>query len=500
MLLLWAFFTVKMYAQDSLSYQKKGHSIYLQELIKSNTKTPVNHYFIPVKNYTSATLIIKNTHNQVKQTQQAKSSFNIFLGAEGLYATKKSIFTGKMNYTKDFKHQLGWNNTQMLSQTEVEKSPFYYLSYAQGNWKNQFYNLQGTFTNQLINKKLYGTLAINYNTLQYYRTNDPKSRLTYLDLMANISLYYLINKKHLLGVSYHYGYMNNEVDIAYTGSASDINIPFNVDLYNRFSLGYGLITSARYLDAEEDLKKKGMGLHYFYNGTKNKWSSTLKYKFNKNTFYDNYTRRFPRGNYKVRSILAKVRWDNLIDKKYAQLNAIFQRGGNFRTVTKGKNYKASSLLVTANYGFLKLQHEFSFFASYNYLLKKDYTALNQTNFSMVTLGVNYGKSFAIRKNSKFWLKSKLGYQFKINSSYNFKDLSNRFVKEIALPNWYYNTNSKANLGIKFAYQTNFLKTKASLGVFTNGVYFFNLNKQAKSLLSNSGVINNTSGVFITVVY
>lgn len=500
MLLLWVFFTLKVYAQDSLSYQKKGHSIYLQELIKSNAKTPVNHYFIPIKNYTSATLKIKNTHNQIKQKQQPKSTFDIFLGAEGLYATKKSIFTGKMSYTKDFKHQLGWNNTQMLPQTEVEKSPFYYLSYQQGNWKNQFYNLQGTFTNQLIKQKLYTTLAVNYNTLQYYRTNDPKPELTYLNVLGTVSAHYLINRKHLLGTSVNYGYMNNEVDIAYTGSASDINIPFNVDLYNRFSLGYGLITSAKYLQAEEVLKKKGIGLHYFYNGTKNKWSSTLKYKLYKNTFYNNYTRRFPIGNYKVHSILTNIRWDNLIHKKYAQINTAYQRGANFRTVTKGKNYEASSLLITAKYGFLKPQSEFSAFANYNYLSKKDYTALNQTSFSVVTLGVNYGKDFRTNKGNKFWLLSKIGYQFKVKGTYSFENTSNRFVKEVALPDWYYATNSKTILNVKLAYQTHFLGTKLNIGVYSKGVYFSNLNKPAKLALNTFGIANSTSGVFITAVY
>lgn len=500
MLFLWLTATIKIYAQDTLSYQKKGYSTYFQELIKSNAKTPVNYYFIPIKNYTSATLTIKNTNNQIKQKQQPKSIFDIFLGAEGLYTTKKSIFTGKMSYTKNFQYQLGWNSTQMLPQTEVEKSPFYYFSYKEGSWKNQFYKLQGTFTNQLINKKLYASLAIDYNALQYYRINDPKPELTYLDLLSTISVHYLINKKHLLGTSFSYGYMNNEVDIDYTGSASDINIPFNVDLYNRFSLGYGLITSARYLRAEEALKKKEIGFHYLYNGTKNKWSSTIKYKHHKNTFYDNYIRRFPRGSYKVRSVLGKIRWDNLIAKKFAQINANYQKGTNFRIVTKGKNYEASSLLITATYGLLKPKSEFSAFANYNCLTKKDYTSLNKINFSLITLGVNYGKDFTINKNSKFWILSKLGYQFKLNGSYNFNNSSTSFVKEIALPSWYYNTNSKIILDVKLAYQTHFLKTKANLGIFANSNYLYKMPNTVKTNLNTSNGVNNNAGFFVNIIY
>ncbi len=483
----------KFYKKIKKMRCKQG--FYFQNIAKEYRQTPVNYYFIPIENYTASMLSVNRIENSLKIPNQFKSSTDLFLGAEGTFRHNKLLFNGSMSYTKNYLKKLGWNSTQLYPLSDVEKSPFYYLSYQQGDWNNQLYRLSGDISYPIF-KNLYVTGKINYNTFHYFRTQDPKPELKYLKLQGAFSIHYKWNK-HLFGLSFLKGYRHNGISISYTGSASDINIPFNVDLYNRISLGYGFISSAKSLKAEEREQHFGGLLHYFYGGKEKQWNVLLKYKKSKNTFYENYEEILPEGYYKVKNITASIRNTNFEQRYTAGILLNYQSGGNYRRVALGKNYQASSLFIEANYSFLRKTYEAGAFLQFYQLKREDFSVLNRSSLATMALGGAF-KTF-IYKN--LWWKNKSFYSFKVKKEFSVDTISDKYVKEILIPDVIQRTlpqiNSYNTIGYQFKVKKGMI---IDVGCLVNMGYYTGLDSKEKKMFGKGKRWGNNLGMFLIMTY
>jgi len=493
-----------LYAQDSLYYQKDGYTNYFETILDINNQNPTNYYSVEVKNFTSSNVLIGLGNHKINLKNQAGKSFDIRLSANGIYRLNKSIFTGGISYKKQYPKEIGWNLSQMIETSELEKSPFYYYAYQAGKWNNQLYQLKGQFTTPLLADRLYMTLDVDYNTNQYYRTDDPKPELTYLDLLSTFSLNYKLSAKHQVGFSLFWGYMNNEIDIEYT--SVDLNVPHYANLYNRISLGYGLSSSAKLRKGKEDKDKLGGALHYSYKNNNSLVNLTLRFLKSKNEFKEVATSTdYDIGNYKLSTYAFHASYYNKVNKKYALLKIRYRKGDNYRYASAGKNYEASSILANAELGFLKekegkVNYELALFSDFNYLKKKDFIVLNSIEYSNVKVGEKFTKTFHLNKNRKIWWKNELAYQFKVSEKSSFADATDKFVKDIAMPELRYNTSSQITFNNKIAYQSVIKNFKFNLGLFANTNMFVDLGKDAEMYFGNTKGINRYVGVFFNLLY
>jgi hypothetical protein len=496
----------KLYAQDSLSYQKNGYTNYLETLLEINNQNLTNYYHLPIHNFTSSNLSVSATDNSIKQKKQMGTGLDVELAAQGVYRLNKTLFTGKIGYIKSYPKEIGWNSSQMMNQTEVEKSPFYYFSYQQGDWNNQLYQLSGTLTTPILNEKLYVSLGIDYKTQQYFRTDDPMPKLNYLDLLTEFGLQYHLSKSNKIGLNFSWGYTDNEIDIKYTDAS--LNVPHYEDLYNRVSLGYGLFSSAQYKDGKEEQKHLGGAITYTIYKNRNQYNFKLITNSHKTDFTEVYTSdnaSYKIGHYDVMSYQLLLSYLNQTSKKYCTLDIQYQNGNNYRTATVGKNYEASSLFTAAEYGLLKekngkVNYEMALFTQFNYLKKQDYSVLNMIEYSNVKVGGKISKIFHLKGNKKIWWKNESAYQFKISKKSSFANTADKFVKEIAAPELIYNTSSQITFNNRIAYQSNIKEFKINIGVFANTNSFLSLSEEAKSYFGGSKGINSHVGLFLNLVY
>ncbi|MBS9766507.1 MAG: hypothetical protein KGV44_03065 [Flavobacteriaceae bacterium] len=481
------------YAQDMVNYKNLKQRFLYQTIVEEYNHTPVNYFVTPIDDYTTSLFKLSCDHNGLKTPNQYKNSKDIFLGVSGLFHYENTVFNGKMSYTKNYLEQIGWNSTQLYPLSEVEKSPYYYLSYQQGNWDNQRYELSGSIVRSFSNN-FFVVGLINYDAYHYFRIKDPKPELKYLNIQGEGSIYYNADN-HLFGVSVLKGYRDNEININYTGTASDINIPFNENLYNRLSVGYGFLTSAKFLTAEEREERIGGKLHYLWHNEQEHWNALLQCTQSKNTFYQYYKELYPaQGYYVVNNYMASIRNTDFKNKYSASVVLDYKSGHNYSFATLGTNYKASSLSIKSEYNFLLGDYELGGILQYYSLKKKDFTVLNSTEFRNIKLGVNFSKNI----NRNFWCKVNSSYSFNINKKYLFSDNTNKFVKEVLYPNFAKQTLPKISIKNTLAYSFKIKKqTLIDIGVHANLGYYFNAKKY---LFMSYDVLDNYFGIFLKTSY
>lgn len=356
----------------------------------------------PVQNFTQATLGASQENNSVRDAQTPSAHKNLYLRAKGVYSKNKTWLIGGLSIVKNYQNNVGHNLSNMLfSRDQVEKSPFFNLAYQQGDWNNQLYRVNGTLAHQFTDR-FYATAGINYNVNQYFRTQNPTPKLTYLDLLAHVKLAYGINPKNTVGVSLSAGYMNNEIEISYIGNDSDLNLPVNDSIYNRISVGLGLLESAKTKNAKEKENTKGIGVFYVLSNNANIIKFDINYTQREHGFYEVFSGdNVLLGNYDVAIISSKINGFSFDKKTAISFENVYKKGDNFRVATNGKNYEASSFASRVNYIKTHTNNAFSFFTEFNALKKKDYQALNSFSFNNITFGGSYFRTFKLKKGSVY---------------------------------------------------------------------------------------------------
>lgn len=494
-------------SQDSLNVKQNQQHNYYQELINDFNVTPFLFYITPFKNYTKTSFSISSGAKDVYKKQDAKNNLDINLKGEGIYKYKNTLFVGDVSYTKNYQNSLSWNLTNLFPfKNETEKTPFYNLSYNEGNWNNQYYKINGNIVFPMITDKLYTVIGVKYNTLDFFRTIEPKPNLKYLDLSANISFYYKL-KNDFIGIDFLSGFLNSRNNnTLFDGDAALSNIPSNTEVYIRTSYGYGLIESASFLSNKEEEKTKGIGLSYVSNKKKGLVSTNLTYKNIENSFLnfatltDESTEENIIGTYNIHKISGNIGWYNLQNKHSFTLKGSYTFGENFRTVTQGKNYESSLFNTSATYQIMDEKKGIvknNYGASLNIykLNKTDFQVVNSFNFTNLKLSSFYSKDFATSVTKKLYFKSKIAVTFNIDKQAYFLE-NNRFTLEVSTPDLAINTSTKINTSIDFGYQKKLKKSYINMGIQFSPTYYFNLDS---SFILDSK-LNHTAQLYFSIIY
>lgn len=488
---------------DSIKVVQTQQHFYYQGLLQDFHKNPFLYYITPIRNYTKAELAFLQNKKNTKKAQEADKITHLSLKGEGIYRKKNTIFTGSLGYTKNYQNGVGWNLSSFFPyKNEAERSPFYNLTYQKGNWNNQFYNLNGNVLFPILKNKLFAVLSINYNTLQFFRTIQPIPKLTYLDLLGKATLYYKYNANNYFGASIHGGYLNNRIDIDYQGHNE--NIPANTEIFNRISLGYGVIQTSRLQTLKENDQKIGFGASHIFKNKEHLLRTQFAYTRTKNShFYFITTSDIdePIGNYTVDHFSGNFNWFNFKKGTQFSVEGSYTFGENFRVVTQGKNYESTLLKGSITYQVLQQQlakvvHNYGVRLGMYQLAKKDFQAVNNFTFTNTTVEAFYGKDFSLAGTQKIYIKAKAGMHFNLDKSHLFSQ-NNRFIREVALPDFQINTATRLNTLLEAGYQQKVkAQTYMNIGLKLMQQYYFNINK---NILNNTGT-NHTAQLYINLVY
>lgn len=489
-------------AQDSIQLQEKYQHYFYKNLQEKFGKEPFLYQIVPFKNYTKATFSLERENNEIKDAQTPKGKTDIQLRAEGIYREGKTLFTGSIGYNKNYHTSSGYNLTQMYPyKNTAEKSPFYTLSYNQGDWNNQFYTINGNVLFPIIHNKLFISIGAQYNTLQFFRTVQPKPRLRNLDASGKISLYYKLSKSYI-GIHGFGGFFNNLSDIIYDGDSDYFNIPNNVDLYLRTSFGLGSIETALSSVNEEKENKRGFGLSFSQYNKEVLFNAKAMLTSSKNSFFNVFgDDEVLVGTYSVTKVSGELGTANFKKGRSLTAKGSYTFGENFKVSTNGKNYESTLLKGAVEYQIIKentnnIAYNYGIRGSLYKLTQKDFQVVNSINYTNIGISAFYGKDFKTNKTQKVYVLGEVGGVFNLNKNSVFSQ-TNLFINEVTTPNFLLSTASKANILLNIGHQKKLNNgLYLDIGVKYNANYFFNL---PNNQFSNEP-INQYSQIYLSLIY
>ncbi len=142
--------------------------------------------------------------------QEASTDKQLQFRSERYQPLGKAGFYGLFEYRQDWANNIQWSDVL----DPFRGSPYLLADSVGGDWKKQFFHLEAkAATAPLANGKLTPGLGISYQANTGARQNDPRplSYVNQLDLSP--SAIYQINSRQQAGLSGHYGYFKEDIDI-----------------------------------------------------------------------------------------------------------------------------------------------------------------------------------------------------------------------------------------------------------------------------------------------
>ncbi len=491
------------FSQSTLDIKNNGHSIRNKRLLSQIYNNPFVLYSTPCMDYTRVSINGNFKNNNEKNTLKATGEQDLKIAVEGVFKHKNTYFLGSINFKRSNLKGLGWNLSNMLPyKNSTEKSPYYYLAYKEGTWKNQSYYLDGTMLNVLVEKKLHSIVRVGYKTLKDYRTLEPLPELTYLDMNLTGGISYTLTPSSSVNISANYGRINNKIGIGYTGSSANKNIPFNTEIYNRISVGFGFIESAKTPSAKEEEQYKGFKIGYGLHRKNKNLNLDFSFKTSNNAFIERYTDSYYKelGYYTVNTY--KLNGFYTIDtqnkKQLFTTNFAYFKGSNFRHIFNGTNYKSSFLKIQGSYVFSKyknqhVDYEFSGSIAFKKTAQKDYQVGANQRRSTLKIGITTLKEFPISQHTSIGANISMGHQFSLHHNIGYTTNTHaRFVKDVLKADYrYFTSNSfflKPTVGIHFIHQKQHINT----GIYYETIHFYG----GSSKYTTETDTNSNAGIFI----
>ncbi|WP_196885447.1 DUF6850 family outer membrane beta-barrel protein [Aureivirga sp. CE67] len=491
------------FAQNNNAVSQNFEHSYYEKMIEDFNQNPFLYYITPTENFTSIHLFYQNQNSSVYNLEQGEKETDFGLKGQGIYRKNKSLFAGGLSYNRNQQEGTAFSLTNRYHNgNDVEKSPHYNLAYGEGSWKNQFYNLRGNVIFPILEDRLFTSLKVDYITREYFGTIQPKAKLKYLDIQGDLSLFLKV-KNSYFGFTAGTGKIDNETNIRYDGDSNYFNIPAREDLYIRSSFGYGLIESGKGLNNEEKIKNSLFGLSYYLQKDASFFFSKFNYKSSENEFaYVDGVEAITLATYTTDKYSGEIGLYDFKRNQNFNLSGAYTFGENYRESTRGKNYESSSIEMNASYQKIKKTSEN--LVSYNYglelnyynLMKKDFQAVNQSEFSNLKLTLFYSKDFNLKNSKKIYLVSKAGFRYNLDKSAIFSQ-NNRFVNEIANPNFLMNTAAVVDAELNIGFQTKVKKSNyLNFGIKVRPEFYLDLDKS----IEVSNTTNLTSQFYLSFNY
>ncbi|MFV0541380.1 MAG: DUF6850 family outer membrane beta-barrel protein [Aestuariibaculum sp.] len=424
---------LKVLGQNTNFVKNPVSQPFTEQLVSDFNMTPLNYSYYFIKDYTASSLYINTESGDLKQAQEPEISTEFGLKTQGLYRNNKNIlFFGGIDISKSYYKNLKWNLSFMLPKHGIMEDPHYFAVSKAANWNNQEYNIDGGFIIPIKNrfKVLFKT---KYNLANKYRTDyDPRTEVTYNELNFTLGSNFKINDKYHVKVSAMYGYYN--VDNKNIFSNINKNRPVNYDIYVKWFLGYGTLSSpfSTNIPSTKRITNKysiELGYTYTHNKVTIMADFNLLYKnqltYKTSGVIDKKDSNEYHADFKPTTINTKIlSLYNIAPNKTLKLKlqGNFENGSNFWYSKGGKTYSRTQNNYLASVSYLNTKTNQDFWdlgIDFNYwdLDQKDALSTTKSSYSNFQVEQYILRLFPV--SNKVSLAPYLKYNLRLNVDSNF---------------------------------------------------------------------------------
>lgn len=435
-------------------------------------KETISQPLLDVQNYSLVKGGLRYATGKYALSQDAARQKDIFFYTEGSRKVKKILVSGLFSYQRTLQDSVG--NT--LRYGLEDAAPFYFYAAKKGNWEISRYQLQGIAATTLLNEKLNLGLGASYNTVNAWRSRDPRPEYFAQDMAAGLTVHYRILPWHLIGIEGGIINKNTETSIEFRSLDNGASLAYPEYItYLQYGYGFGAlhITNRALVSKTNGWKWQGI-----YNGKFSIGEFTLKGgytsqegKYSRSMILTDAGTYY--GNFYEDIVQASLYW-RLNKKRYqwsATVSYYNHLGRDFNTILNGNNYVysfeqlsvAPLLAVTKND---KVICEFGVPVSMINLFRADGTAGQLTNYQYLNAAVT-GAWYHYAAGGKTWWKGRLqaGVQAPVAMERKEGGMQTSFVKQVINPDsLYYNASSLiAQAGLTYNFLIGKTRTFFELG-------------------------------------
>lgn len=228
------FLFTSLNAQDTISMQQQAFGEQFQQRYHFLAGDIVTQSLAGIPSYANLEAGYRSTGGGYRQAQAAPRSKEISFFTEGMRKAGKYLVSGSFSYTHTLQDSVGYTLRYGLN----DPQPYYLFAYKRGNWQVGQYRLNGSASRSFLQDRLTAGLAVDYNSINGWRSNDPRPEQFSFNLDVNGALLYRILPGHTIGLSGNVIRRSAETAVQYRNEDYQLSLAYP-DYVNRIQYGYG---------------------------------------------------------------------------------------------------------------------------------------------------------------------------------------------------------------------------------------------------------------------
>lgn len=425
--------------------------------------------------FTDTQVMFEHQKLNFSRAQTPSKTTILGFGSQGIFQFKPNlILSGKLKVESENESEVPYILTEERTTNQnFISNPAYFYAPRKSDWLRQNYYINGNLAYNPWKGLLIGA-EVEGSFLKAYSSRDPRPEIGNYEYHLDAKLGYKL-KNHSLFVKA--GYFNRQKRSKISYSNTNLNAPNHFDTYIRFNRGYGnYYYNDTFGDVEYQYDGVSFGAEYLYETQKNVLLVGYKNEF----YIDRLTRFY---TYQIRdenNVLRTFRDIQKIAGLRTDKHQIYARYlgniGNWKWSSKmdfvdqeDLNYDYQGLYTSykALNQNLSWQNYFSRWNSKNELLRlgghltvgnqnvKDLSVVMNKKLQFLDYQISGEKEFRLKQNQKIALEVRHGLYLPLDSKMIYEPYQssqeNIFVKNIVIPDYFYDSSTRLNLGIQLKY-------------------------------------------------
>lgn len=409
-----------------------------------------------VTNHAQLTLGYGRSNGSYRLAQAAPVQQDIFFKTAGTRQLGRYLLSGYFGYTHTLQDSVGYTLRYGINDAD----PYYFYAYKKGNWQVGQYRLQAQVSRPFLNDKLLAGAGVRYQTVNAWRSNDPRPEQFNYHTDLEASLHYRFLPRHSLGLGGSITSRKKESTIQYRNKDYQLSLAYP-EYVKRMQYGYGFEDRA----SNSELKGagKGYGWQAVYQGKFNIGQITARggYIYLKSDYKGDSTRYFPKGRY---GSFYEDRWNAQLLWQYrrqqhtymAEVVYIHHLGRDFNEFLRTNNYVYAfeTIQLRPSYHHYRdsvLQYELGLDLALTDLFRADGNAGVVTDYQYAEAGLQGAWYF--RMDKKSWLRTGLnaGIRTAVSPILTLPSQLSVFVQQVIIADYYYYDATVFKAGLDLLY-------------------------------------------------
>lgn len=433
-------FAADINAQDSSGRLLQSEQ--LQRQYTFYTADAVIQPLNPITNHAQLIAGYGRTSGSYHLAQAAPLQRDIFFKTEGTRQLGRYLLSGYFGYTHTLQDSVGYTLRYGIN----DPDPYYFYAYKKGNWQVGQYRLQGQVSRPFLNDKLLAGAGVRYQTVNAWRSNDPRPEQFNYHTDLEASLHYRFLSRHSLGLGGSITSRKKQSTVQYRNKDYQLSLAYP-EYVKRMQYGYGFEDRA----SNSELKGAGSGYGWqaVYQGKFNIGQITARggYTYLESDYKGDSTRYFPKGRYGSfyeDSWSAQLLWQYRRQQHAYMVQVAYTHhlGRDFNEFLQANNYVYAfeSIQLRPLYHHYRdsvLQYELGFDLALTDLFRADGNAGVVTDYQYAEAALQGAWYFRVDKKS--WLRTGLnaGIRTAISPVLTLPSQLSDFVQQVIIADYYY---------------------------------------------------------------